>query len=356
MSGLQVHKRMWFEINRPLEEVVAPSTVMVQGRAFDKAIEDETVSDTENDSLGKIQPLYVVQERDIDLLLLEELNSSPDFVRWFGQRVGLREAEFNGAWHSVSNSDGESDLLLRVLVGIARVGVYIEDKISASEQPEQDERYHRRGVQGVKDNWFDSYVTCICAPRAYLGSLGPNSKYGYRIEYEEIADWFTQRGNQRAGWRSAVINAAITQGRKGYIKQENPAVTAFHRAYYERLQRTQPQLQMSRPTAKGSGGTWIILWVSGWPKTVHLNHKLRIGSVELSFERSTREQLLALSIEWPDDVIPIATGRYWSLAIRVPAIDVTRPFEAQVAEVDEAFAAMQKLAPFEKLSDRLVNR
>lgn len=76
----------------------------------------------------------------------------------------------------------------------------------------------------------------------------------------------------------------------------------------------------------------------------------------MSFERSTREQLLALSIEWPDDVIPIATGRYGSLAIRVPAIDVTRPFEAQVAEVDEAFAAMQKLVPFEKLSDRLVNR
>ncbi len=313
------------------------------------------MSNIEDDPLAQLQPLYVVQERDIDLLLLEELHSSLGFVRWFGQRVGLQSPDFNGAWYSVSNADGESDLLLRVLVGNERVGVLIEDKIAASEQPDQDKRYHTRGDQGVKDKWFDRYVTCICAPRAYLDALARDSKYEHRIEYEEIADWFKQQRDQRAGWRSGVINAAITQGRKGYIKQVNPAVTEFHIAYYERLQRTQPQLQMSRPTPKGSGGTWIIVSVPGWPKTIHLNHKLPLGSVELSFERSTRDQLLALAVDWPENVQPITTGKYGSLAIRVPAIDVERPFEAQVAAVHEAFAAMRRLVPLAQLSDRLWN-
>jgi hypothetical protein len=321
----------------------------------ERAVGDSTMSNTEEDTLGQMAAVYVVQERDIDLLLLEELHSSPHFVNWVGQRVGLQSPAFDGAWYSVSNADGESDLLLRVLVGPERVGVLIEDKVAASEQTDQDERYHTRGGQGVKDKWFDRYVTCICAPRAYLDSLSPESKYGHRISYEEIADWFKQQGNRRADWRCRVINAAITQARKGYIKQVNPAVTRFHEAYYERLNRTQPQLQMSRPTAKGSGGTWIILWVSGWPKSIHLNHKLRLGSVELSFERSTREQLLALAIDWPEAVQPIATGRYGSLAIKVPVIDVESPFEAQVAEVDAAFSAMQKLVPFAQLGDRLVS-
>jgi|HubBroStandDraft_1064217.scaffolds.fasta_scaffold09016_7 hypothetical protein len=313
------------------------------------------MSNIEEDTLGQLPAIYVVQERDIDLLLLEELHSSPHFVNWFGQRVDLQSVAFDGAWYSVSNADGESDLLLRVLVGHERVGVLIEDKVAASEQPDQDKRYHTRGGQGVKNKWFDRYITCICAPRAYLDALSPESKYAHRISYEEIADWFKRQANQRAEWRCRVINAAITQARKGYIKQVNLAVTKFHEAYYERLNRTQPQLQMSQPTVKGSGGTWIILWVSGWPKTIHLNHKLRLGSVELSFERSTREQLLVLAVDWPDNVLPITTGNYGSLAIKVPVIDVESPFEAQVAEVDEAFSAMQKLVPFAQLSDRLAS-
>lgn len=234
-----------------------------------------------------------------------------------------------------------------------RVGVLIEDKISASEQPDQDERYHRRGKQGVKEGWFDRYVTCICAPREYLADLAPESQYDYRIEYEAIADWFSQQGDARSKWRCSVIREAVSQGRKGYVKQVNSAVSEFHTAYYVRLQGTQPNLQMARPTPKGSAGTWIILWVAGWPKTIHLNHKLRRGSVELSFERNTREQLLALGVSWPSNVVPITTGKYGSLAIAVPLIDVEKPFETQLVAVDNAFAAMQALVPFAQLIGRL---
>src|SRR3974390_2048607 len=116
-------------------------------------------------------------------------------------------------------------------------------------------------------------------------------------------------------------------------------------AYYERVRTTQSKLEMARPTPKGSNSTWIILWVAGWPKTVHLYHKLTRGSVELSFERNTREQLVALGVSWPKKVVPITTGKYGSLAIDVPAIDVKQPFETQLMILDEAFAAMQTLIP-----------
>lgn len=321
--------------------------------ALDRVLGSSAALQTATDSLGKLQAVYVVQERDIDLLLLEELHSNPGFVTWFGQRVGLQNPVFDNAWHSVSSADGESDLLLRVHVGNERVGVLIEDKVAADEQPDQDERYHTRGKQGIKDRWFDRYLTCICAPKEYLAGLSADNQYDYRLEYEAIADWFSQQRDARSKWRSGLIREAISQARRGYVRQINPAVTAFHMAYYERLQGTQPNLQMARPTPKGSGGTWIILWVAGWPKTIHLNHKLGRGSVELSFERNTREQLVALGVAWPKNVVPSTTGNYGSLAIEVPVIDVKKPFETQLVAVDEALAAMQALVPFARLIDRL---
>ena len=39
MSGLQCHKRLWFEIHQPLEKSIGPDIPIIQGRAFDEAIQ-----------------------------------------------------------------------------------------------------------------------------------------------------------------------------------------------------------------------------------------------------------------------------------------------------------------------------
>ena len=39
LSGLQCHKRLWFEVNEPLDEVTGPSTAILQGRAFDEFVQ-----------------------------------------------------------------------------------------------------------------------------------------------------------------------------------------------------------------------------------------------------------------------------------------------------------------------------
>lgn len=59
--------------------------------------------------------LVTVAERDIDLLLMEEFHVSVPFVTWFCEQLGILGASFFGAWHSVSDADGETDLLLRGL-------------------------------------------------------------------------------------------------------------------------------------------------------------------------------------------------------------------------------------------------
>lgn len=119
--------------------------------------------------------VLAVQERDSDLLLLEELHATPDFAQWWCEQLGLQDASFDGAWHSVFNADGETGVLLRVRVCAARVGVLIENKVAAAEQHKQAARYHRRGAQGVSDGWFDRYITCMVAPPGV--SLWPLQRY-----------------------------------------------------------------------------------------------------------------------------------------------------------------------------------
>jgi hypothetical protein len=39
LSGLQCHKRLWFEVHQPLEGVAEPNTAILQGRSFDEAVQ-----------------------------------------------------------------------------------------------------------------------------------------------------------------------------------------------------------------------------------------------------------------------------------------------------------------------------
>lgn len=86
-------------------------------------------------ALPKCALLYV-SERDVDLLLLEELSVSRPFGRWFARRAGLRLSdgvELVAAWHSVTDATlGASDLVVLWLEpdGL-RVALLIEDKIEA---------------------------------------------------------------------------------------------------------------------------------------------------------------------------------------------------------------------------------
>jgi hypothetical protein len=107
------------------------------------------MDNSEHSGLGSDFGRYLatVVERDIDLLLMEEFHLSEDFVCWFCGKIGFDAVTFAGAWHSVSDTDGQTDLLLRVLREERRVGVLIENKVGAPEQDLQGERYHLRGIR-----------------------------------------------------------------------------------------------------------------------------------------------------------------------------------------------------------------
>src|SRR3546814_441815 len=141
---------------------------------------------------------------------MEEFHVDPEFATWVAGLVGLGDdATFDGAWHSLNDQDGETDLLLRVRCRDERVAILIENKIAAPAQSEQDLRYHLRGQRAQEAGRYERFVTAICAPAVYLGGLPQTSLYEYTIAYEAIRDWYAGKVGPRAKWRMAIVNEEI---------------------------------------------------------------------------------------------------------------------------------------------------
>jgi hypothetical protein len=225
----------------------------------------------------------------------------------------------------------------------------IENKIAAPEGDRQDERYHLRGIRSREQGRVDDYVTVICAPQRYLDALESGSAYQHRVPYEAIAEWFEAGEGRRAAWRHHVMREAIDQGRRGYKMLVNQTTTAFHRDYWEYLQRKHPRLRMRRPTEKGNMSTWIIMQGHDFPPGVKLHHKLDQRTVELGFQGRRLEELLAVKLTWPEDILPVQKGKTASLLISVPNVDMGKGLASQVDVIEVVLAAAYRLMAFANL-------
>jgi hypothetical protein len=100
-----------------------------------------------------------VCERDIDLLLLEEFVTSTDFRSWFLSQIGVEErVSLSEACRSVKTVNGESDLEFTLDGTSGAVKVLIENKIDASFQPNQPQRYTGRANEYKKSGEYRGIV------------------------------------------------------------------------------------------------------------------------------------------------------------------------------------------------------
>jgi hypothetical protein len=228
-----------------------------------------------------------IQERDIDLMLLEELSISPEFRTWWinklGQNPDMVEG-FIGAWHSVFDTElGESDIEFGVTVeGNTRLLVMIENKIDAPFQNEQLERYRKRGQKATANEW-DEFRSCLVAPEAYLSEFEGTDTVDTTLTYESIRQWFVECESRRSEYRADMLRDAIDQGRRGYVAKPDEQVTAFHRHYWTIARDTFPELGMADPDGVPSGNPWVRFNPPALPSDVTLIHKTSRGHIDLQF-------------------------------------------------------------------------
>jgi hypothetical protein len=236
------------------------------------------------DEKRAIATLY---ERDIDLLLLEELQSSEEFRRWLSARVCGEEnyARHGEANYSVVDAMGrECDLIyVYQMIGEGLFAILIENRIDARAQPKQAEDYLKRGEKGVEDEAWNDFRTCLVAPMEYLRGA-PNAKtYQANISYEELLAYFASRHarDERFRWKATLIANAIKKKKEGYQSEISEKATAFAQAYYDLAAAKYPDLALREPKPRPAGNTWMSFRPKWLPKHVVVEHQVLAGAVKL---------------------------------------------------------------------------
>ncbi|MGA7178145.1 MAG: hypothetical protein WBX11_00965 [Thiobacillaceae bacterium] len=297
-----------------------------------------------------------VTERDIDFLVLEELQVSQEFRDWFSSRVFERPVfkSHIGAWHSVVDAElGESDLVFIFdAEDQTTKAILVENKIAANAQPDQGNRYTKRGDRGAADGLWQEFRTCIIAPRKYLESPTQAESYDCEISYEEIMAYFVARRSSepRQDYRAKVVLEGVEQHRRGYQPKVSDAMTEFALRYWQFAQEHYPELGMPEPKPRPAGSTWINFYPSSFPKGVDFIHQVTGGVVKVFFKgkASDFEAIEArykdLASVFPELQIQLA-GKSVSIAVPVEVIaPLQQSFHASQASVSAALDIAQSLA------------
>lgn len=265
-----------------------------------------------------------VSERDMDLLLLEEFQSSHGFQQWFiGKVLGndARLGELIFAQRSITQSTGESDLEIAFADSSGgTVRFLIENKVNAGFQPQQAERYRKRGDSYVTRKDSSLCHTVIIAPSRYFGGRESTKGFDMRITYEDVHDWFAEAAElgERRKYKLALIQSAIDKGTLGYQPIDDMPVTDFWRAYWLFAREHAAELEMKEPLSKPSRSSFIYFRPPSLPRGTELCHKFSKGHVDLQingFGNRLNELHRLLGPHLRQDMTPKQAGK--SAAIRL---------------------------------------
>lgn len=295
-----------------------------------------------------------VLERDIDLLMLEELHVSKAFRRWFVGQVKTEPdySAFLGAWHSLTASIlGESDIVMvYAACGNIRQAIMIENKIATKAASNQSSRYRERGEEGIGHGWWDHFITCIIAPEKYISGMAKSEKYDVHLPYEAIEGYFLSQGDDRNKYRAKMLREAIEQNRRGYEPVVSNKNTDFWREYYVYAQKHFPELNMRLPENKGKKSTWVYFHPAKKEKNMRLQHKTERGHVDLEFTGMAKKIDDIISIKQKYDSRTDADMSFHTatssvvIRINVEPVAYVNPFETQQIQVHGALEAVTRLA------------
>lgn len=231
---------------------------------------------------------FSVQERDIDLLILEQLHVSMSFTSWLVEHIGLPDSEVLTANHSVHRQHGETDVLLFVRHQEQKIAVMIEDKIGAPMQPDQCERYHIRGEILCREGDANRYLTVLCAPSSYISGISREQRWDYRLPLELLAQKMADAANPGWEWRQAILLTASSKASRAREADDrsnrayDTKLLELKLAYQGYVQGHYPQLIASRQ--EGRDREYYLKGV-GLPSGIRFKHSFFRGEISIIFEK-----------------------------------------------------------------------
>lgn len=292
-------------------------------------------------------------ERDLDLLLAEELAVSPAFADWFRSRTKFskRAAAVVDVFVSRADNLGESDLIVLFEADHGgRFALMIEDKVDAPLQPEQALRYRLRADREIAAGFFQDFETVLCAPRSYIGDRSDLSDFDHLICLEDIAEFLTANdGSPRGRYRAQFLSTAATRRANSWAREQDATTDAFWDAAYQLASAEFPILEM-KPLAVTKGSTWINFRprdLPTKPKRTYVSLKGDRGQIDLTFSNTTAHRFA----EMISDRLGVGmtvhqTAASSAIRLTTQGFRPDEPIESGMIAVRQAFEASRRLIEF----------
>ncbi len=284
-------------------------------------------------------------ERDIDLLIMRHFSlANQNVINLFAKKAGIIINEgfvIDSVAHSVTTSDGETDIEIIIWDNNEKIAFIIENKINAVAQPNQARRYEIRAEKAVKEGRYSKYYIFIIAPQKYLDNNKEASKYKNQISYEQIRDVILDHID------IAMIDKALDESKHGYVPIEDRRVTDFWNSIYEFAEDRYPgvfRIWGKKGESRGANATWINI-SSGNGTTIVI--KADRGYVDLEvagyadkFQKFSKDNQQIID----NRKLYVRTATK-SLAIRkyIDIIDFTASFNEQLDKIEDAFEKAKEL-------------
>ncbi|WP_332118923.1 PD-(D/E)XK nuclease family protein [Azorhizobium caulinodans] len=283
---------------------------------------------------------FKMQERDLDLFILEEFHANSGFAEWFAEQIGIEEAKFLGAEHSVSakvNAKwGETDVLAYFNQGEDIIAVLIEDKISAAFTENQCQRYHERGKDIIALGKATKYRTILIAPKSYIDGVPTTEEWCVRLSLQQIKEWFAGREGAHSAWRAAAIHECLRNVNR-MLFATDPERNAFLEEFSDYLKNNYIGFSHD-PTGDRYG---ISIKFGNRPNGFSIFWKLNKNIVDLQIMNGLRGRIK--DAEKLVGIIDHSTESTGMLGIPVSSASWDRPLSEQMDVVSEVVAACQRL-------------
>ena len=277
-------------------------------------------------------------ERDIDLLIMEEFISDPEFARMLLSAANiLGDYTILTAIHSKTDADlGESDIVFILNIDGNRHALHIEDKIDAGAMPNQHDRYDLRAQKDISAGEYDTHSVLLIAPEKYIAANKEAQKYVNKLAYEQMRQHFSQKSDFRAKYKLALIDRAIIAQKNGYQYEANPAMVCFCNEMIAHQKKYYPSLPL---------GT--VAWWPEYPtllKDTKVVLKADRGFCDLQFGHTLAEDLYPrVKDHLTDRMHVVPAGKSASVRIMVTPLPFDAHFSDYQSAVNETFAALTEL-------------
>ncbi|ETN94019.1 PD-(D/E)XK nuclease family protein [Zhouia amylolytica] len=290
---------------------------------------------------NNILPVESIQERDVDLILLEEFSTDNSFCEWFVNELDLPKlTAVKGVWRSISDFGlGETDILFSYYSTDKKVFVLIENKLEASFQEEQSERYSKRAKNYLNNNNCDLAFSILIAPELYCENQNVFENY---LTYESITKRLDFTGTKRNLFKSQLLQIASEKSRRGYQPVNSIPVQKFWHSYWRFKEANYPSLSMRKPDIVPHNSDWPMLYDNSL-KDIVFYHKLRQGNADATFKGYSEEVQHKIKELLPEWAKLEKHGKSFSIRVYSGKIDRTKEFSDQIEIVEKGLQNMVKL-------------